>query len=198
MHTAERRVIGIDVDGVLADFVTGFNQKLVEVTGRDLLGANYTPTVWDWPQHAGYTADEIAATKGAVRWDRYFWLGLSGYDNVPEVLNTLVRLKLDVYFITDRFGRTAKNQTERWLHIQHLAASGYCPAIMPTVLVTPHKGLACQTLGITHYIDDNEDNCLEAMQAGARTFICDRPWNHTFSHRDIERTGLQGFLDAVR
>lgn len=192
MHATERRVIGIDVDGVLADFVKGFNRLLVEVTGRDLLGKHYVPTVWDWPTAAGYTPEEIAATTEEVRYTKAFWLCLDPYRDVGNAVQRLLTSGHDVYFITNRYGRTAKAQTEVWLDAQT-----YGHRTPPTVLVTPYKGLACQALGVTHYLDDNEDNCLEATVAGARTFICDRPCNRSFSHRDVERTGLQGFLEVV-
>jgi len=47
--------LGIDVDGVLADFVTAYKNLYIATTGRDTF--NGTPC-WDFDLAAGYTKEE--------------------------------------------------------------------------------------------------------------------------------------------
>lgn len=166
--------IGVDVDGVLADFNTAFIALNKRVTGRDLYPEHYEPTTWDFPESLGYTKAEVSAVWDVIKRDPSFWATLPAYRTTVDDLDTLSLLEfrgsVDIYFITNRMGISAKNQTERFL----TALSVF----LPTVLLTAHKGLAAQTLDLTHYIDDKWENCLDVVSVGkTRTFIMDRPWN---------------------
>lgn len=179
--------LGIDVDGVLADFNSRFIERVIRVTGRDLFPPRpFEIPTWNYPEVYGYTSAEIAAVWEGIKTDGVFWTSLPPYPNTVPAMAFLERRITygdDVYFITARPGVGAKRQTERWLNARW-------PHILnpvSTVLITPHKGLAAQTLGLDIYIDDRWENCLETatmhwkgQPPTCRTFLMNRPWNAEF------------------
>ena len=56
--------LGIDVDGVLANFSKGYAELIIELTGKNLFqpGDIEDPPVWDWDILRGYTKEEVSAT----------------------------------------------------------------------------------------------------------------------------------------
>lgn len=180
--------LGIDCDGVLANYNEGFQRRIITVTGRDLFPCpNYEPDTWYYAEKLGYTAEEIDATWRTIKEDRAFWFSLHPYRDTSYALG-LISDRIshtgdDVYFITARPGRDAKKQTEMWIssRFPHLTR----PTV--TVLLTPHKGLAAQTLGLDAYIDDRWENCLEVAGGDCRTFLMDRPWNQGEENEEITR-----------
>lgn len=188
--------VGIDCDGVLCDFNAAFIRCIVNVTGRDLFPPNYEPTTWNYPESVGYTSEEVDETWRTIKADRVFWYCLSAYPDTENAMGYLAdRISHhhdDVYFITARPGVDAKKQTEQWLIKEFGKITSW--HVVPTVLITPHKGLAVQTLNLDVYIDDRDRNCLEASSAHwhgsvpkCRTFVMDRPWNRELLDPRIER-----------
>lgn len=198
--------VGIDVDGCLADFNEAFIRRIVKMTGRDLFGPGYEPTTWNYPESVGYTTGEVDAIWQAIRTDRVFWYTLNAYPETSQAMVYLSERILggdDVYFITARPGRDAKKQTEMWLQ-KEFSYILFQP-VTPTVLISSHKGLCAQALGLDVYIDDRWENCLEAAamhwkgeQPKCRTFLLDRPWNREFSDPNITRvSAIPGICDPV-
>lgn len=184
--------IGIDLDGCLADFNTGFRQRCIDVTGVNHFddlpnGQPYFPLVWDWPAAVGYTSEQVTSIWASVRADRSFWYTLSPY---PDTVTLLARLRDrialgdEVYFVTDRKGIDAKLQTEAWLNSYGLPK--------PTVLLSPHKGLVARALQFNRYLDDKWENALSVACIDnwgtyrCQSYLLDRPWNrgyNTYVHR---------------
>lgn len=172
--------IGCDIDGVIANWNDAFIPRVIQLTGRNLFGAGYVPTVWEYPTAAGYTREELLKVLDDVEHDAFFWRNLECYhgEQVIQALDTLnlrqARGKDDIYFITNRKGVFAKWQTERWLKSHGMSD--------PTVLLTKNKGLACAALELDAYIDDNLDNVKDVViqcSILCQPFLCDRPWNQT-------------------
>lgn len=149
--------IGVDIDGVLANFCLAFMDLLVEVTGRDLVPESVkentrTIPIWNWPAHYGYTREEEQRAWDRVKESDEFWQTLKAMPGATELLDQLNHVNGDVYFVTSRLGNSAKRQTETWLR--------FYGAWEPTVLVNyGNKGKIAQGLQLTHFIDDNADNC---------------------------------------
>jgi uncharacterized HAD superfamily protein len=171
--------IGIDVDGVLADFNKTYITRCLDVTGKDLFPARpFEITTWNYPESYGYTKEEVSAVWESIKADRVFWASLRPYETTSDdmdALMTRMRAGDDVYFITARPGVNAKRQTEGWLYAQ-MGLVALHP-FTSTVLITSHKGLAARTLDLDIYIDDRWENCLDVAQTKTRTFLLDRPWN---------------------
>lgn len=164
-----KRILGVDLDGVVADFHTAFLRILEKQTGRPASGPVVT---WDFARDLGYTDLEIGRAWQTVHDSDTFWERLPLLPEAPAAfayLRKRMGLGDDVYFVTNRQGEYVKHQTERWL----------TPWISnPTVLLTANKGLAARVLEFTHYIDDLPWNCEQAYTiGGARVCLMDRPWN---------------------
>lgn len=179
------KIIGIDIDGVLANFNARYRDMLVQVTGRDLIPvddcssvtADHTPPCWNYAPVYGYTREEDSRTWVAIRDSPDFWMSP---DPLPAALPFLWALQAsdrrtapEYYFITTRPGASVKYQTERWL--QNLGFYN------PTVLITRgDKGQLAAGLGLTHFIDDRPENCLDVRAARGercRVFLLDARYN---------------------
>jgi 5'(3')-deoxyribonucleotidase len=179
--------IGIDIDGVLADFNRDYINRCLQVTGRDLFPPRpFEITTWNYPESFGYSAQEVSAVWESIKTDPLFWYGLEAYPDAGESITQLAYLErvegYEVYFITARPGVRVKQQTESWL-------KGLCamPQYCPTVLISSHKGICAKALDLDAYIDDKDLNVYDVVQnTDARTFVMDRPWNRNIKHERYE------------
>lgn len=188
--------IGIDVDGILADFNYSYCKLAVEVTGRNLFPQlPYAPPCWDYLQPLGYTPEEEKAIWGVIIASDSFWKGLWPYQDTDTVLKRLTtRWDDDIYFITNRPGKQAKIQTEVFL-FNH----GYTH---PTVLVSGDKGPVAKGLKLDYFIDDKPSNCIDVADGSKETkvFMLNCTWNtsNIFAIEDITRvTSVGEFLDRI-
>lgn len=171
-----KRIIGIDIDGVLANFNKAYRAKLIEVTGRDLIPEaacrsnepGEEPPVWFYAEFYGYTKDEDSKTWKAIIADPMFWRNLEHLRGAKEFLWNLdcevelhddnIAQRPEVYFITTRPGTDVKGQTVTWLSDRDVD--------FPTVLITRgNKGQLAQGLGLTHFLDDKPENCFDVKAA---------------------------------
>ncbi len=173
--------IGIDVDGVLADFNTAFILRVIKETGKDLFPRRpFDIPTWNYPESYGYTNDEVHAVWTAIKADPQFWLNLPPYADTLQSLSVLSQKSHegnDLYFVTSRPGINAKSQTEKWLR-----ENGFKDR--PTVLISSEKGLCAEALNLDAYIDDRDLNVRDVSDArgqNTKTFLLDRPWNRGFS-----------------
>lgn len=188
--------IGIDIDGVLADFNTGFIERAIAVTGKDLFPARpFDIPEWNYPEHYGYSDAEISAIWENIAADSTFWLKLPPYPNamgVLERLRVLTDMGHDIYFITSRPGVVSKRQSEIWL-----GTHGGDFLQTPTVLISGKKGASASALDLHAYIDDRYENVVDVSRerwvktdenpVGASktlVFLVNQPWNTGRAHWD--------------
>ncbi len=169
--------IGIDVDGVFAEFNTAFKQLL------PMVPETFVPDVWDWPQKYGVTTEQLRTAWETLRASDDFWLSLKPYDDTCEQLLVAERLSEsghDIYFVTAREGTKAKWQTEDWL----LRQGSYCP----TVIVVPNrqKVEVCSALGLDAMLDDCLTNVGPIAEV-CRAYLLDRPWNQASTPASVTR-----------
>jgi hypothetical protein len=197
-------IIGCDVDGVLADFNTAYRQRLINVTGRELIAPfvdGHEPSVWNYAtDEYGYTKEEDSAVWKSIIADRYFWGDLCEYPRAVMFLSNLRYVENDgVYFITTRPGLRVKRQTEEWLHNRCVSN--------PTVLIAKNadaKGMLAAGLGLTHFIDDRPENCLAVKTQSPHTdvYLLDHKYNR-WACDDVRYTdttrihSLDDFLAAL-
>lgn len=179
--------LAIDIDGCLADFNTGYGELLIQATGenkfpptwkQDLAAGTY-PTTWFWDREAGYTKEQEALV-----WQKYiqkqgiFWESLGAYPDAAEtvrMLNRLMKLGHDIYYVTNRFGLKAKYQTEKWLYGLGMD--------YPTVILSENKGPLLESLGADFFVDDKLSTIeTVAAQYGATQkkmaiYLKDAPYN---------------------
>lgn len=175
-RTREKFIIGCDVDGVLADFNTAYRQRLIDITGRDLIPPfvnGHEPSVWNYAtDEYGYTKEEDKAVWKNIMSSVSFWEDLRAYPHVPSFLwerdcDIHISLRdIDWYFITTRPGFRVKVQTESWLQNNGID--------YPTVLIAKDaraKGQLAAGLGLTHFIDDRDLNCYAVMHYSPDTQV---------------------------
>ena len=169
--------LGLDVDGVHANFVGGLQQLTVKTLGKDLFLREdaKNPPCWDWFHLRGYTQEEMDAVWKVIAESRDFWLTLEelpGCRTTRLVIRDLMRWH-DVYFITNRLGKDAKWQTEQWL-ILHLGIE------RPTVLLSGSKGLCARALKLDCYLDDYHVNANNVVEQTSDTYAVKKPATRTY------------------
>lgn len=157
--------IGLDIDGVFADFNTSFLRLLHHQTGRilggcgDLREANNTgrhyPTTWNWMAAYGYHPEELKRAWAVVDEPHNGWWNtlepIHGHARTHAILYDLTHNRyVEPYFVTNRTGDFARKQTHDWLK-RH-------GAFGPQVLVTADKGLVAKALKLHYLIDDYHQN----------------------------------------
>lgn len=189
-------IIGCDIDGVLADFNTGFIERFVHVTGRDSFPPRpFDIPTWNYPEHYGYTAAEVTAVWENIKADTRFWANLPPYADAMAFLHALELRQLvqhdEIYFVTARPGIEAKRQTEHWLQ-----CNGF---YHPTVLISSAKGQCAEALKMDRYLDDRWENVVSvAGTPNTYAYMLVRPWNRGRNHHHhgiTEVTTVLSFLE---
>lgn len=187
--------IGIDIDGVIANFTDSYAPLLTAETGIIFPKASSEwPTEWYWDRAAmkaaGISADTAEAIEGKI-WEGIrnsaFWGQLAPLPNAKLTLRTALDMRYaghNIYFITARPGNFSKLLTEAWLK-EH----GF--EYIPTVLITADKGPIARGLALDVFIDDRPENCSEVWEASHKTrvFLVDAPYNRDYEHEGVERVG---------
>lgn len=168
--------LGIDVDGVLANFNAAFMDRIVTLTGRDMFPPRpFEPPTWAYPTYYGYSRFEETLTWEGIHRDPKFWLTLDPYWDAVTVLERLRELSTehDIYFITARYGKRAKQQTEYWL-----ATHSGDFLWNPTVVLSGNKATCAAALEFDRYIDDSEEHVTAVSEkCYGETYLLDRAWN---------------------
>lgn len=151
--------IGIDLDDVLADFISEFAEIAHDIYGRPQ--PEVKPVDWEW-SNFGLSKEE----QGKV-WERIvgtfnFWEKLSVEPGAMRISMTrLTEDNHDLVFITARAktaGYTVQEQSARWLN--RCFGLSY-----PTVIVDNNKGPIAAALQLDYFVDDRPKNCIEIKNA---------------------------------
>lgn len=184
--------IGIDLDGVIFDYITGYNGVADDIFGLKLPPydrENY-PKKWNWMGEL-LTKEQDKQIRKIIHTDPTFWEKLQVYPwaiNLGEYLWVLD----EVYFITSRTGKHIKYQTE--ISLQNLGISS------PTVLIVPfalHKTNIVNGLHLDIMIEDKPETLSSLFYSCPHTTICRliQPWNHECLGLPIYN--LQDFLKSL-
>ncbi len=187
--------IGLDIDGVLANFYEVYERLTILTSGRDLFpkrGPGVYPPVWNWPEHYGYTKAEMKKVWDTIKNDPHFWLSLSvlSEEDMRLAQELAEDIHYDVYFITDRPGKCAKAQTELWMLNQL--------GLTPTVLISGAKGHIAIGLGLDVYVDDKPENCIDVRQQSPKTrvYMPDRDYNRASGAEDYGVIRVKNLTDV--
>jgi uncharacterized HAD superfamily protein len=176
--------LGLDIDGVLADFITPFLQLLEKRTGTGPIDpASITDP--NFMHHPFLTQEIIFECMEAASYDPDFWRVLAPLLS-PEQWQFLNRISCDheVVFITHRWVRDTYdiNQiTCDWLRSHGITE--------PVVHFTQErKSALVQKLDIRVFVDDRHENCEDvATQTDAVVLMPHRPYNQAFNHPKVRR-----------
>lgn len=172
--------IGIDVDGVLADFISAYQTLIIKATGRNLFqpGDIDNPPCWDWPEMRGYEKVEMDNVWALIMSDPNFWFGLHPLKDAATLAMHWDEIdeEHEVSFITNRPGLNVRKQTEEWLSY-FLAAHDSLPHVI--VVGKNAKGDVCKHMGLDIYVDDAYDNAVDVVQKAKKTrgYLVDRSYN---------------------
>lgn len=180
--------IGVDIDGVLADFVSAHSAVLFNQTGIKLPPvSDEWPDVWDYDKAAGFTSAQRSAFWEEVK-TTSFWASLLPLEGALEAIARLNELQGDgheVYYITSRPGHKVKHLTEVWLR--------WHGAENPTVIISNDKGSIAKGLELEVMIEDKPENLVDVARATyvpnshCRLYLTDRPYN-----RGLTALGVAG------
>lgn len=167
--------IACDLDGCLVDFNTGFAKLLKKINPTvkvDIFDASF-PVTWGWPKHYGYTAEDQKKAWTEVENSGLFWRSLHPYATAWDDLEFLQNQsrKHDIYFVTSRPGKTAKDESEQWL-----VGHGFK---LPTVIISHDKQAFCAAVKANIIIDDKPDNLFGHNDV--KTALFRRPYNDDFT-----------------
>lgn len=169
------QTIVFDIDGVLADFISGFYSV---AKGLDM-NVTFDPTQpRSWDTYPGLKAEEVTKVWAFIAKNPTFWAGLPVMCNTEEIarlhhLNEHHR----VYFATNRKTPGALRATHDFLHL-HLSPSPLQGDF--NVIATHRKGEFCKVVEADYYIDDKSENvdCAIWMTDGkTKAYVIDRPYN---------------------
>jgi len=173
--------IGVDMDGVLADFGAAFHAieaRLFpdapalsagepETEAVALEAAPESQAKVEGPYEIRRRREAIWAE---IRRTPDFWTTLQPTEagSVRTLHQLMLRHRWEVFFITQRpvtDGDTVQRQTQHWL-----VAQGFD---LPSVLVIAgSRGAAAGALRLDYHLDDSQQNCLDVMAAsGARPIL---------------------------
>lgn len=187
-----KKIVGIDVDGVLANFNLAYSILAERMWGNDL-GRRTTdpdlwPPCWSYERVYGLEDAQVGELWKAINQSVNFWSELDILQS-PQTLQRVYSLSnradVDLYFITSRTGATAKKQTEDWLEFRVGVRN-------PTVLISSDKGAVAQGLRLTHFLDDKTENCVEvkvARRKKCEVFCLAAPYNKD-SHFTMKSIGI--------
>ena len=194
--------LALDLDGCLVDWNRTTQEMLAEVAGLDKQ-PYIDPPCWAYHREFGYTDAQFAEVLRRQHTDKTFWSTLPPLPGAVKFLDWLWRAVSsanwrhgtahEVYFLTDRPGTNAKNQSEIWL-MRH----GYS-GLPATVLICQEKGAIVRDLRITHMLDDKPEHlwAAGAANATAERFLRRATYNdadHRSFHSVADVTEFQALI----
>ncbi len=188
--------LGVDVDDVLADFISKHREVCQALYGKP--APDTIPVDWNFTNY-GLTGEEHRRIWLKIQATKDFWLKL-GKKPGTEGLKWVRPVDADIFYITSRVpsrGLPIEIQTIKWI------ADNY-NIDYPTVLCTDglSKGAIVAALKLDAFVDDRDKNCLEVKAAlpSCRVFMKTSGHNIQF---DASGSGLErcetfnDFLTAV-
>lgn len=161
------RRIGVDLDGVAADFVEAFFR-----ISNPMFGTAYTiQEDWDFTQ---YTKDQLDMVWTEIKGTKNFWQTLR-----PEVGTNSLRYPVknrELVFITSRvptLGHSAREQSCQWLRREF----GITHPFVIVADKVDQKPAIVKALGIESFIDDKRSTIEEMNQLGIRSYARLQPYN---------------------
>lgn len=178
--------IGIDIDDTLTDtyelifnyaqyFTANELKKEINQVDREKIKDRFTKNFHNWAKE-----DEEAF------FDKYYETIVSNVRIKPfakEIIDKLRDEKNEIYFITARFLSSKfdiEQATKKWLEENEIEYEGI-------YLNVSDKAKIIKENKIDILIDDNINNCLNAVENGIKTYIMDSLVNYSFKDERIER-----------
>ena len=143
--------IGLDIDEVLADFITHYNK---------LYGVETPVEFWNYDEH-------MVARLAALKDDANFWMSIPVKTQPRDIPFE------PTCYITSRVCDTSI--TKQWL-----ADNGFPTVPVYTVPHGVSKAKYAKEIGIDWFVDDRFENFVELNEAGVCCFLFDAPHNQRY------------------
>jgi uncharacterized HAD superfamily protein len=177
-------MIGLDIDGVLADFISPFVRFLEQHVGRGSIDPK-TITDLTFSNHPFLSEQIVAECIQNVSNDHRFWRRLAPLASAEQwrLLDGLSR-RQKLVFVTHRYERESysiRDVTCDWLKQQGVS--------QPVVYFTQsYKSELIRKLNIKLFVDDRHENCRDvAENTEAVVFMPHRTYNQSFAHPRVQR-----------
>lgn len=177
-------MVGLDIDGVLADFLSPFLLVLENRIGRGPIPAE-SITDFQFTNHSFLTKEAVWDCMLEVSHDADFWRALSPLIRSEEWRDLeVLSQRGELVFVTNRFERNTydiRAVTREWLQRHGI--------IHPIVHFTQEtKGDLVAKLGIKLFMDDRHENCVDvANKTTAVVLMPHRSYNQSFDHPRVKR-----------
>lgn len=159
------KVIYLDMDGVLADFMEGFINVHQRDDLMDAFRRNEFPTTWDFN---GVFGDESTWWDKVDEAGEIFWEYLNAYQWVNRLVMEINMTGIPWYVCTTpRFSRSCMAGKFAWLE-HHLDKFNL-------IMARDKWRLAHEDALL---IDDSDKNCTKFHKAGGQTILFPQPWNN--------------------
>ena len=173
-----KRVIGIDIDSVLADSDKIFTKELEYLTGKKYFREDNSPFKYE----EAFNIDDETMKK--------FWSDFTkkgGWQKIPPIkgsIETVKRLKDEGYYIIIISARPPiiKEETKAWLTINNVPYD--------ELYLTNYEektNFITHLSGLLYFIEDHPDFAYQFAEKGVKVLLYDWPWNRNVSHKNIIR-----------
>ncbi len=167
--------IGIDCDGVLADFKLAYTTEMQRLYPDIpyLVHKTEGMLAWDETAHPFVTPEMAKETWKYITMARDWWLTLAPIPTFTERTSlTHLAKDQDVYIITARantLGDSVVHQTWRWLGNQGIHGA--------SVILAKQKGSVARALKLDYFLDDKPENCEDVADCAEDCRVFLREWN---------------------
>ena len=155
--------IGIDIDGVLADFRTAFRQTAMRILRRDIADGV------DLETGGPLSPDDVRRVWEHIAKTQNWWMEVPAYepDQIARLYSVMRAAGWEIFFMTKRppsGGDTVQFQTQWWIE-----RFGF---YLPAVLTVPgSRGDIANGLRLDIIIDDQIINCVEVISTASTKAI---------------------------
>jgi uncharacterized HAD superfamily protein len=177
-------LVGMDIDGVVADFLGPFLRYVEKKTGGGPIAAE-SVTDFSFKEHPVLTEALVEECMTALSYDPDFWHRLSPLlaPSEWEALEGLSR-RGELVFITHRYARETYDigqVTSDWLRKHGVSK--------PVVHCTQdYKSKLVESLGVKLFVDDRHENCQDVAEKTEATVVMPaRLYNQSFTHPRVKR-----------
>lgn len=188
--------IGVDIDGVVGNFIKLFSMHLRDMYGKELPIVENSDNVPDWDMHLWYPLSKQQISDGfkEINKSNSFWMQLEliNKEHWENFIHSFNHPFYDVYFITSREnGINIHYQTVSWLY--------YHGWENPQVILSNKKYNIINGIGIDYFIDDNFLTVKDATEkTNATCVLYNYPHNNIINQPDLLRVNnLEEFTNLI-
>ncbi len=175
-------IIGIDVDGVLADSEPLYRQTINRLFDLHLKQEDITS--YKYEECAKLTDDQMR-----LFWKTFYreggWLKIKPVKGAKKFLNKLKREKHRIVIVTSRPREHIKKETYQWLKKHKMP---YSELIFLENHKSKHQAALLRGHRFDYFIEDYYKYALDLAQKGIKVLLMDYPWNRWGKpHSNIRR-----------